>query len=378
MTEDERSNVRVEVLNDDDENFRKRAADSLLIRAGWKPSEVTPGAEEFAGYSLKELARECLRQKGIKVPVNNLTEPVSRALSSTDFPFLLTETARQSLVKGFQEEKETYSQWTGEMSVPDFKSRIIDVDVDIDNDNEMYDFNKFEEYRSIKMGKPVEAKISPYCWEFQISRQSIINDELFFLTTKPSMEGAKVKNKIADVVYDIFKPSAPLMDDGKSLFHPDHNNISALGANGNPTVDKISAARHLLIFQTNQTGRRLNIQPRVYLFPDNLYAAAETFFKSDKLGSPSGSNAPNIYFNSLFRVYEPRLDDISPNTFYLVGPKDMGVMVVYLAGNKTPFLESRKDFKTDGLDLKVRFDFGVKAVSWRAMVKATTALEEII
>jgi HK97 family phage prohead protease len=365
------SRVQFEVFNDENEDFRKRAIDALKIRAGMKdPSKAKPGALQYAGCTLSDIAKKCLQNRGLSVPWNT-SDLVGRALTTSDLPLLLLETSRQSLIEGFQEADETYSQWTGEMSVIDFKeSRLLDVDID----NDLHSLKEYEEYQYTKMQEAAElVRVETYGRAFVISRQSIINDELGVLTTVPAKMGAGVKNKISDTVYGLFNGSGPTMGDGKSLFHADHKNISALGANGNPTVDKISAAMELLKLQTNLMGRRLNIQPMAYLLPVKLYAAAETFFKSDKLDVASGSDVANIYFNSLYRVYEPRLDDINSNTFYLLGPKNMGVRIVYLAGNKTPYFESRDEFKIDGLSHKVRFDFGVKAVSWRAMVKATTA-----
>ncbi len=102
----------VRVVNDAGENFRARALDSLLLRGGLEVDKPAPGARELRGYSLRELARECLRSAGRSVG-GDVRDMVGRALTTTDLPILLTDASRRFLLEGFQEANETWPLWTG-------------------------------------------------------------------------------------------------------------------------------------------------------------------------------------------------------------------------------------------------------------------------
>jgi hypothetical protein len=66
-----------------------------------------------------------------------------------------------------------------------------------------------------------------------------------------------------------------------------------------------------------------------------------------------------------------RLDRADPETWYLVGPRERGIKVFYLAGNKAPYLEYIQNSNYDGVQTKIRFDVVTKVIDWRNFVKVT-------
>jgi hypothetical protein len=163
------------------------------------------------------------------------------------------------------------------------------------------------------------------------------------------------------------------MGDGKALFHNDHKNIVSGGGTGAPPVESVSLAIRAMTGQKDPFGKLLSIKPKYFLAPRCLEAPAETFFVSEMVGTAALPTTKNIYAGRFTRIYDDRLDDISPTTWYLVGEKSMGVSVFYLRGQKLPYVELEQGFKIDGVTYKVRFDFGVKALSWRNFVQVKVA-----
>lgn len=105
---------RVSMGQDEGEKFRAAAADSLVLRTSFGRVVKTPapGAEELRGFTLAELARDCLRRAG--KPTRGDMDMVGRAFTTSDFPSILADAAHRAVLAGAEEAQETYSLWTGE------------------------------------------------------------------------------------------------------------------------------------------------------------------------------------------------------------------------------------------------------------------------
>jgi phage head maturation protease len=362
------------VTRDEVESFRGQVVDGIMARANALVKKPTPGYEQFRQMPLIEIARECLRKKGER-NVGWDPDVTMRALTTSDLPHLLVETTKRFLLKGFEEAEETYTKWTSEGTANDFK---INQAISFEVDNELMPLMDDEEYQYTQTLEASETyKIGSFGRKIKISRNSIINDDLGALTIVPTQMGQGIQRLIATKVYGVLAENAP-MGDGKPLFHADHGNIVTLSG-GDPTINTERLSKVLLTLrkQTNAMGRLLNIKEQCLLFPKWLEAANEQFFSSQYIGVQAEPLVNNIYHNMYSRIYDLILDEqdriADAKTWYLTaGPKDMGVKVFYLQGVKVPYLETVRDLEPDGLVTYVRFDFGVKAMSWRGLYKVVT------
>ena len=91
---------RVSMGQDEDEKFRAAAADSLVLRTSFGRVVKTPapGAEELRGFTLAELARDCLRRAG--KPTRGDMDMVGRAFTTSDFPSILADAAHRAVWPG--------------------------------------------------------------------------------------------------------------------------------------------------------------------------------------------------------------------------------------------------------------------------------------
>lgn len=353
---------RVEAGATDGEKFRSAAEESILIRGGLAPATDN----ELAAMNLRELARECLIRSGQRNLGNNLQAIIGRALTSSDFPKILANTANKSLLTGYEQAEETWMQWCATGSANDFKTHSVVRPSEIGDLNEV---REMEEYQYASRSEAQEQfTIATYGNLFAISRQAIINDDLGALTTIPQGHGEAAARKVGDVAYSVLVNNAT-MGDGVSLFHADHDNVPSIASG--VFLGSLAAGIVAMKTQKDILGlRSLNIRPQFFMAPVTLEGACEQLFLSAFEGTQAAPNKANPYTGNYFaRVYDPRLDLDSETAWYLAGPKGKTITVFFLNGVQSPYLETREGFNVDGVEYKVRIDCGAKAVDWRALYR---------
>jgi len=377
MAERETPTLRIQQGQDAADKFRAAASDSILLRANVEivtPEKIAPGAEDLRGLSLRELAREALRVAGMRVGGFPL-EMIGRALTTTDFPAILADSARKSLFSGFEMAEETWPMWCGTGEVSDFKTHTLPrlsetSDLDLIAEHQEYTYSDRKDIAE-------SYAVATYGKLFAITRQVIINDDLSALTLTPAAHGEAAARKIGDVVYAVLNDNAA-MADGVALFHATHSNLQTSGAP--PDTDQIAAGILAMKSQTDLLGkRRLQLRPRFFIAPLALEGSSEVYFRSNWFATEASAGTPdeayattraNPYAGDYFsRVYDGRLDDTSATAWYLAATKGKTVNVYFLNGVQRPYLEQKTGWSVDGIEYKVRIDAGAKAVAWEGLYK---------
>jgi hypothetical protein len=342
------------------DKVRAAMSDALSLRAGHKIEKPAPGADELRGFTMMEMGREVLRRNGGNAR-GTPQEIAQRALSTSDFPFALANTANKSMNVAFATAEETFKEWCGSGEVSDFKDQTLINLSETDN------LDQIAEGESYKYSSRTEAKeafrVYKYGKLFALTWESIVNDDWGVLTDIPAMHGQACSRLEGDVAYAVLTANAN-MGDGAPLFHGTHGNYSAAAA----AISAVTLATGIksMKLQKDAGGkRRLNIRPVFVLAPVTVEGAAESYFGSIYLNATMQANP---YAGSYFkRIYDARLDDASVANWYLAGPKGQTVNVYRMRGNTAPYLESKQGFEVDGLTFKVRHVVGAKAVSWKAL-----------
>lgn len=368
------SGVRLE--QDERDKFRATAMDALCLKADFTIEKPAPGAQELRGYTLVEMARECLRMANLKYSGLPM-DMVGRAMTSSDFPYLLANLATKSVMQGWETAAETWQIWCGIGSVSDFKT-YYDIAL-----SELSDLEEIPDTGEYKYGKFTEKResyaIATYGKLFAITRVMIINDDLGALTELPNKRGEAAARKVGDVAYAVLTGNGT-MGDGHAIFDStNHVNDAVSGYLTAPGIASLAEGIRAMKSHKDLQGlRRLNIRPQYLIGPAAIEGAAEVFFKSDKFAdsdtvatdSSLAATRANPYSGTYFtRVYEPRLDDDSAAAWYLAGPKGKTVKVVFLNGQQSPFVEMKDGWNPDGVEYKVRIDVGAYAVDYRGMYR---------
>ena len=161
--------------------------------------KAAPGALELRGYTLKELARECLRHSGAHMPGDTMTM-IGRAFTTSDFPAILADVAHKAILRGAEEANETFASWVGEANASDFKTH---TGVALDSFSTLDLVPEGGEYKYGQTSdRGVPYSVATYGKLFAITRQAIINDDLNALTTVPALMGRAAMRTVGNIVYD--------------------------------------------------------------------------------------------------------------------------------------------------------------------------------
>jgi len=352
-----------------DRGFSREASDAMLFRVGIKPADkISVHARDLSHSSLLDLARTCLSQVGHSGSGMGPAQIVSRAMTTSDFPNLLSNVGEQMVIAGFQgSEEATHRLWTKESSHRDFKpagrAAVSETPgLDIVSEDAEFTHGKLEETGDT-------ATLATYGKILSISRQAIINDQLEQLATIALAFGQSALRLELDTCYAILTTN-PTMSDGTVLFHADHANLGTAGA---PSVTTLGEARKLM---RNQRGVNdesyLGLVPAVLIVPTTLETVAEQLLAS--IYDPSTSNSAetqNPFARKLALAADPRLDTNSTSAWYLAASPAQfgGVERIYLQGNMQPYVEERAGWERDVLEVKIRHDFAAKAFAHHGLVK---------
>lgn len=338
-------------------------AEALAVRFGVAPT--SDQAREFTSLRVVDMARRCLETQGIRTTGMNASTLISRGLNTTsDFPKILSTAGELVLRKAYS----TYQGGVRQISKPstarDFKAKTVAAL------GEMPELLEVREGGEFKYGTRAEAaesyRLKTYGRIFGISRQALVNDDLQAFADTAVAFGKAAAEFEAGFLASLLA-SNPAMSDGKALFHTDHSNLAVAG--GAIGVSTLSAARLSMRLQKGLDGKStLNVVPRYLVVPASLETSGEQVLAEIAASKISDVNP---FSSRLELVVDPRLDAYSATTWYLAADPDLTETIEYsyLDTDVGPVIEYRDGFEVDGLEVKVRLDFGAGLLDWRGLWK---------
>lgn len=348
-------------------DFAEACQQSLQIRSGLRIANPLSQVRDVERMDLCTMAESFLNMAGKRTRGLDRASLFRAAMGATDFPLLLANTAGKSLQLGYQNEATTHQIWTGEKEVQNFKPQSF---VKLSEAPGLLEVQEHEEYKHGVFGEAAETfSVKTYGRIFTITRQALINDDLGAMTNLPAAFGSSARRLEADQVYAKLT-GAPVMSDGKALFHVDHNNLAATGAV--LSVASLGAARAAMRRQKGIQGASyIDPQPRFLIVPVGLESTAEALLSSMVLYGATNNTDNLAWIRNLTLVADPRLDDVSATAWYLAAsPAQIDHIVrAYLAGQGRPYYEQNLEFESDGLAIKSRLDFGVGVIDYRGLFR---------
>jgi hypothetical protein len=353
------------------EKFTKGVENALLGRAG---IEAFDPQNEFNGRSLLWLAERSLQLNGRNIVGYNQNNLINMAMqrsgahSSSDFPILLENVARKSMMKGYGETTEIYENFVTTGNLPDFKPSTLIATGETD---ELVEIKENGEIKHTTFGESKEQiALATFGRGFSVTRKALINDDLNQITTVPQKLGRAAKRTIAQKWFDVLNAN-PTMGDGITLFHANHKNLAASGAA--VSITTLDAAKLAMRKQKglDDKGTVLNIRPTLLLVPASKETSAQTLIASAFDPSATNPNTPNPFTNWVQVFSDARLDDVSSTAWYLFAdPNQYDVcQVAYLNGNSNPTLEQKSDWTLDGIEWRIWIDAGIKFLDHRTVYK---------
>lgn len=371
--------------NSEADNFRQAATDAMLMRAGIDVQDPARGAEEMRGFSLRDMAIECLARSGegtttslLRMSKDELFGALSRQFfnPTAAFPAILDNAIKKNIVHQYQATPTTFQLWTNKGSVTDFKPT---------KDHSYLaggagEFLRVGEGGELKADKPQtellpQRQIDTYGRQFSMSRQAFINDDIGFITEIPSLYAASAKRTINKQVYKILVNN-PAIFDGVALFDDAHSNLIGTGAA--PSVDTLQAIMLKLLSQKDPFGDSIMIEPEYVIVPVGygfkLSQILETaMIDVTGIGSHT-ANALYNYRNKLKVVEEGALNVLASGSaipWFVVGNKNYAksLQVDYLNGQETPTIRRSEVPGQLGFVWDIWLDWGITAVDFRGIAK---------
>ncbi len=350
-----------------DQRELTRAAMSNAIQARAGLEQPTDG-NPYRGMSMTEIARACVQATGTNVAGMDRMQIVGLAFthSTSDFPSLLGDASRRAVLQGYQEAEENFDQFTRAVNVSDFKpTNLVGLgafsDLDIVPEGGEYKQGTFSEQSQA-------MKIVTYGKLFTITRQAIINDELGIFSDVPRKMGQAARRTLAKAVFDLINKN-PILADGKRLFSTEHGNLLPAALISTASVGAMQAAMRL---QKDKNDNLIQVPMKGLLTPVALGLQARAVREAEfAVGAGTGDRDPNTVRNT-FDVWDHgRLDEKDAKAWYgLANPSFVdGIVVGYLDGNQSPYLEQEQGFTVDGVAWKVRLDAAPAIADYRGIYK---------
>ncbi|MGH8039186.1 MAG: Mu-like prophage major head subunit gpT family protein, partial [Stenotrophomonas sp.] len=344
---------------------RAAMANAIQARAGLEqPTDGNP----YRGMTMGEMARACVQATGTNVAGMDRMQIVGLAFthSTSDFPALLGDASRRAVLQGYQEAEENFDQFTRAVNVPDFKpTNLVGLgafsDLDIVPEGGEYKHGTFSEQSQA-------MKIVTYGKLFTITRQAVINDDLGIFSDVPRKMGQAARRTLAKAVFDLINKN-PILADGKRLFSAEHGNLLPPELITTASVGAMQAAMRL---QKDKDGNLIQVPMKGLLTPVALGLQARAVRTAEfAVGAGTGDRDPNTVRNT-FEVWDHgRLDEKDSKAWYgLANPAFVDAIVVgYLDGNQSPYLEQEQGFTVDGVAWKVRLDAAPAIADYRGIYK---------
>lgn len=375
------SHADTRVTADETDKRRDAAEAAIMLRSGAAKeadfsADVVAAARQYRRQSLLDMAKDALIRGGdSEKTVNQMSkmELIGRAITSntSDFAVILEGTNRRILLAQYAIAADTWRKFCAVGSVSDFREykrlRMGSFsDLEVLRENGEYRTKEITDADYEKVSVATKGNM------INVSRQMIINDDLAAFTRLAGMLGRAAARSIENDVYAALLSNSgngPSLVDGNPIFHASHNNIVGAGA---LSIAQLEAARVKMGLQKEKDGNDyLDLNPSILLINKAQGGTARIYNQSQyDTDVTSKFQVPNKVaglFNSI--IDSPRIPDDA--AFYMFADPNIEPVfeVNFLDGQQSPYMESKDGWKADGIEWKIRLDYGVGAVGFRGAVK---------
>lgn len=354
--------------------------------------KLEEGAREYRGMRMIDMARECLEAVGVSCRGYTAMEIAGLACgggggnmlamraaglhSTSDFPIILGNTVNRTLRSAYELAAITYKRIAARSTATDFRPLIR---AQISDSPRLVKVNESGEFKYGTISESSESyRLLTYGRIFGVTRQLLVNDDLGAFDRIPRGWGSAAAALENEIVWALITANA-VMGDGAALFSTAHGNLAA-----NPEsihVASVGEGRRAMRQQKTlspnapdgEAGYFINNVPNLLAVPTALETEALQFVSP--IVVPVNDATVNPFKNTLEVISEPLLDVNSALAWYLFAePARTGnpsIEYAFLDGQEGVFTDQRIGFDVDGMEFKVRHDFGAGVIDYRGLYKNT-------
>ena len=344
--------------------FTEICAGRIYYDAGLVPLENLGRAtrDEIGGkVNLLSMMRDFISLGGsVPPPIDDKNAIITRALSSSDFPNLMSTVVNKSLVAGYDQAPECWPAFTKTVPVNDFKNADFILGGSMSTPPEVVERGELHQATLLDDGMESDY-IRSHVHRVTITRQALLNSDTNALATLPFQNGIAVSRAIGNAVFSLLTTNAALSD-GVALFHADHGNLDATGAA--PSVTELESAFSLMGAQQNGAGEYLNYKP-LFVIGGPTYTSTLAVLRSATNTGNDGESDGTIV-----TLIDSRLSGTT-KWYTAADPMFGAILVAVLAGTEgQPRFErimNPPSGAPDGLHFKCGYDFRVVCGNYKAL-----------
>ncbi|KEZ20093.1 Prophage Clp protease-like protein [Sphingobium yanoikuyae] len=344
----------------DADRLRERMAGAISARL----RNASPAEEsaEFMGTSMIDMVRGLMLARGERVQFLSPTALYERAaaMTTSDFPLLLNAPMGAYLNEMFRQAAPVLQALARPRKARDFKPL---TSLQIENASTLDYIPENGEYSYAAFAENGQAySVKTFGKIFSLSRPAIINDNLGAFAQATIAFIRSAAGKRAEFLAAIVSGNAEIPSLNGALlpiFHPSHGNISSTGL---PiTVDSLSAGRMAMRNQKDINGTPLDVVPKYLVVGPEKETEAETALTALNAATVGDVNP---FAGKLTLMVDARLQ--GKRWWLFADPAAFPVLeYATLEGNEDVFVDTRQRWNPDGVETKVRIDFGAAAVDYR-------------
>ncbi|EUB97298.1 peptidase U35 phage prohead HK97 [Rhizobium sp. CF080] len=349
---------------DAQDTMRRMVTNAILHQLGVE-SKLEDGAREWRSMGAMEMARELLAARGqsTRGGVHQIAE---RSLHTTsDFPIILQSVVRAVLLSRYTGYENTFQLFASREVLPDYReAKVLDIGAAPDLKLK----NEHGEFVSGTLRESEEAmKLQRYGRAIGFTHEMLVNDQLGQFMKVVGQWGEKVAKLEGDVMWGAIINNL-VMKDGFGLFHANHKNLAASGTALD--IANLKKARTAMRGQKDIDGGIINLNPKYLFTGSNLELDAQTLVAAPYNPVVAGEVTPQA-IKSLVPVYEPRLDLITKNAWFLFSDSasDRGLHYLHLLGYEQPTTNEQIGFRIEGVEFTIAHSFGVGLTDYRFAYK---------
>lgn len=369
------SGTDVEPGATDREKFLAGAENALMARLGGKRE----AGNEFNGSSLSDIAAHALRRSGVNcrgMTKDQIARKVLASHSTSDFPLLLSNVARKRLRDAYAQQPRTWNQLAYIGNVPDFKenSRLT-----LGSFSSLVLKPERGEYKQGTLGEEeVGIKIATKGRYISLSREMIVNDDLNGFSRMSTKMGQAAGRTVEIDFYALLYLNSglgPTMDDTGTLFNA--TAVTTAGGHANYvssgtviSITSLSAAAAAMSRQRDMNLQEyVGVKPKILLVAPEYEGLAWTILNST--ADPGQANPARGNYARTLNLTVVSSPYVQGTDWFLFSDPNVveAIEVAFLDGEQEPFIDEEIEFMTDAMNMKVRLDYGLAAIDFRAAYK---------
>lgn len=243
--------------------------------------------------------------------IRRVYEVLVEAASTSDFPYLLSNTMGKVLQKAYQAVPDQWRSLVNIATLPDFKEKTILRVSEADDLEEIK--GELGEYKDSSLEESKETyQLGIFGRTFSVTYKTIINDDMDAIRKQPDRFGRAAAKLLNKLIFTNILEGNPNMGDGKALFHSDHKNLGNAALSESSLTAAITAMRN----QTDEKGNKIIIQPKYLVVPNELEWVARKLLQSILVPGTANNDANILRDVGLQPIICPWLTDT--NDWYLI------------------------------------------------------------